>query len=92
MLLAEVDDIVAPDPEKFSGGLRELLLTFAADVNSSHFAPYLATHGMQLAHISEGSHEIEPALNWTDSLLTQRRYWGWDGLPLDIRMRTWAWA
>ena len=79
VLLTEVDDIVAPDPDMYPGGLRELLMAYAADApDGTRFAPYLATHGMQLAHISEGTREVEPPMDWGGNLLAQRRYWGYD--------------
>ena len=74
VLLAEVDDIIAPDPESYPGGLRQFLVEFVAS-HDDHWA----TTGMQLAHVSHGD-QPEPALNWSASIMAQRTYWGIDRL------------
>ena len=100
VLLAEVDDIVAPDPFSYPGGLREYLAAYAGNVTANartggtaegggagdvvdsggegggRFPPCVSTIGMQLAHISEGDRDLEPPLDWSRDILSQRHYWG----------------
>lgn len=70
VLLAEVDDMVAADPLVYPGGLAQMLREF---VSSS--ARYHRTVGYELSHVSEGK-DVEPELDWSRSILAQRRYWG----------------
>ena len=77
VLVAEMDEIVAPHPKLFPGGLGQFLSTFAADTGKN-YPKTMLLQGMQLAHISDGRGR-EPPLNWSASIMAQRSYWGTDG-------------
>lgn len=65
VLFAEVDEIVAPDPERDPGGLRGYLERFA-----DGGAPVARCTGYEIVHDARGG---EPALDWGAPILAQRR-------------------
>jgi len=65
VLFAEVDEIVAPPPERFPGGLRELIQAFA-----SGDAELVRCTGYEIVHDARGG---EPPLDWSAPILAQRR-------------------
>jgi len=79
VLVAEVDEIVAPNPRFYPGGLGQFLSAYAADTAGKHFPLTMLLEGKQLAHISQGSLKLEPPLNWSANIMAQRSYWATDG-------------
>ena len=69
--MSEVDGILAPDPSRYPGGLREFLSAFMR--NTTVFS--WKAKGMELAHVP--AHELP--MNWSVNLLPQRHFWGWNG-------------
>lgn len=65
VLFAEVDEIVAADPERFPGGLAEYVTRFA-----SLDAPVARCTGYEIVHDARGG---EPPLDWSRPILAQRR-------------------
>lgn len=65
VLFAEVDEIVAPAPERHPGGLRAFLERFVAGD-----APLARCTGYDVVHDARGG---EPALDWSAPILSQRR-------------------
>eukprot|EP01033_Poteriospumella_lacustris_P007777 gene7777-5595_t len=77
VVFVEIDEFLAPDPEKYPGGLREYLQRYAE--NAQGPLSVLAT-GYQVLHVSQGQEHVEPAVVWTEQLLQNRRYWVADTL------------
>ena len=71
VFFTEVDEIVTADPEVYPGGLAEYFRQFLA--NSS--VDVVQVTGCQLAHVSEGSVELEPPIDMTQPILQQRNFW-----------------
>ena len=66
VLFTGVDEIVAPDPLRWPGGLRDYLLYFAK--NESLI--YARMSGRTMTH-----EHAEPPMNWSTSILAQRHWW-----------------
>lgn len=89
VLFTDTDEIVAPNPEKYPGGLKEYLDKFIVN-EEMQFSRVVA---FEVAHISYGNGTVEsqePPFDWSKSVLSQRKYAYRDGRydkPLLTKMR-----
>lgn len=72
VLFTEIDEIVAPDPAVYRGGLREYLHIF---LNSSRVS--IRTFGYELLHKTKANNgsKIESPMDWSKDVLSQRHFW-----------------
>ena len=77
VLFTEVDEIIVADPDVYPGGLREYFTKFYE--NSTLLT--VRTSNRIMVHVSEppvnkaDDSLIEPILNWSKPILSQRSYW-----------------
>lgn len=73
VLFTEVDEIIAPDPLIFKGGLKEYLYEFALNNNMRYIRP----EGYEIIHknISSINTTREENMDWSQPIMQQRHFW-----------------
>ena len=72
VLFTEIDEMIVPDPDQYPGGLKEYLNKFAQNSSLLHIRP----QGYEMVHrnFSSVSNEREKNIDWTKSILAQRKF------------------
>lgn len=74
VIYTDVDELIAPDPNRYPHGLAEYVTHFVRDMPNE----IIRAVGHQLCHVSESedaSPALEKPIDWSQSLLAQRSYW-----------------